>query len=155
MLLYVGRTSEAVTELRKALDLDPTNLLARFELGKALTFLGRYSEAAKQFPDAIDAETGNDIATVAWSYGMAGNRTQARSILSRLQARSTQRYTSEVALAVAAIGAGDNSLALDYLEKAVPAHSFFLIFLPNDGRFDAIRADPRFQRVVRDVQKNY
>jgi Flp pilus assembly protein TadD, contains TPR repeats len=155
VLIYARRYSEAVTELNKALDLDPTNLLARVELGHALTFLGKYNEAAQQFSDAIDVEAGNDIATAAWSYGLSGNQARAKEILSRLEQRSRQRYITEPALAVTAIGAGNNSLALDYLEKGLANHSFYLIFLPVDGRYDPVKRDPRFQHVIREVQKNY
>ena len=155
VLIYAQRYNEAVTELTRTLDLDPSNLLARFELGKALTLLGKYREAAQDFPNALDLEAGNETATAAWSYGLAGDRAHAKDLLSSLELRSRERYISEAALAGTAIAAGNNSLALDYLEKALTNHAFLVIFLPLDVRFDAVRGDPRFQRVIREAQKNY
>jgi serine/threonine-protein kinase len=155
VLLYARRYDEAIAQLRKALDLDPTNILARFELGNALSLSGRSTEALSQFPDAIDVETGHDIALAAMAYARAGDSTRARAILTRLQARSKERYISAVSMCVAAVAAGDKSLSLDYLEQALKEHSFFLIFISMDPTFDAIRNEPRFKRVRETVERQY
>jgi serine/threonine-protein kinase len=155
VLLYAHKYDEAAGELRKALDLDPTNILARFELGRALSLSGRMNEALQQFTDALDLETGHDIAVAAVAYGQVGEHARARNILTRLEARSKERYISPVSLCIAAIGAGDKSLALDYLDQALNEHSFFLVFLSSDPSFDAIREEPRFMRVKERVERQY
>jgi serine/threonine-protein kinase len=155
ILVYKHRYDEAITELREALDLDPTNILARFELGRALSLGGRSSEAFQEFPDALDLETGHGMALEAIAYGRAGDHARARNILTRLQARSKDRYISAVSLCIAAIGAGDKPLALDYLDQALNEHSFFLVFLSSDPSFDAIRDEPRFKRAKEKVERRY
>ena len=155
VLVYAHRYDEAVVELRKALDLDPGNILARFELGRALSLSGRSTEAFQHFTDAIDLETGHDVAIAALAYGRAGDHARARNILTRLQTRSKERYISAVSLCIAAIGAGDKPLSLDYLEQALKEHSFFLVFLASDPSFDAIRDEPRFRRVKEKVESQY
>jgi serine/threonine-protein kinase len=155
VLVYAHRYDQAIVELRKALDLDPTNILARFELGRALSLSGRSGEAFQEFTDALDLETGHDAAMAAVAYGRAGDHARARNILMRLQARSKDRYISAVSLCMAAIGTGDESLALDYLEQALKEHSFFLVFMSSDPTFDAIRDEPRFQRVKDKVERQY
>lgn len=155
VLVYSRRYNDAVIELRKAIELDPTNLLARFELGRALSLAGRSSEALQEFTDALDLETGHDIALAALAYGRAGNPARARSILARLRSRSRERYISAASISIAAIGAGDKSTALDYLEQALNEHSFFLVFMSRDPSFDAIRDDPRFKSVEEKVERQY
>jgi len=155
VLVYARRYDEAAIELRKALDLDQTNILARFELGRALSLSGRSREAFQEFTYALDLETGHDIAMAAVAYGRAGDRPRARDILRRLQARSKERYISAVSLCMAAIGAGDKSLSLDYLEQALKEHSFSLVFVSSDPSFDAIRDEPRFRRVKEKVERQY
>jgi tetratricopeptide (TPR) repeat protein len=155
VLVYAHKYDEAVIELRKALDVDPTNILARFELGRALSLSGRSSEAFQQFADAFDLETGHDVAVAAVAYGRAGDFARARNILTRLQALSKERYISAVSLCIAAIGAGDKPLSLDYLDQALNEHSFFLVFLASDPSFDAIRNEPRFKRVKEKVESQY
>ena len=155
VLIYARRYDEAVAELRKAVDLDPTNILARLELGNALSLSGRSSEALTQFSDATDVETGHDIALAAVAHARAGDTAGARSILAKLQARSKVRYISAVSMSIAAIGAGDKSRSLDYLEQALNEHAFFLIFISTDPTFDAIRDEPRFKRVKEKVERQY
>jgi hypothetical protein len=89
------------------------------------------------------------------AYGQVGEHARARNILTRLEARSKERYISAVSLCIAAIGAGDKSLALDYLDQALNEHSFFLVFLTSDPSFDAIRDEPRFKRVRANVERQY
>ena len=155
VLIYARRYPEAVVELKKAIDADPANILAKSELGRALSFSGRAGEGFTAFTDAIDLETGYDVALAGAAYGRAGDRAHARTILAKLQARSKERYISPVSLSVAAIGAGDKPLALDYLEQAFREHSFFLIFMSADPEFDTIRQDPRFKRIERQVRSKY
>jgi tetratricopeptide (TPR) repeat protein len=155
LLVYEHRYDDAIIELKKALDLDPTNILARFELGRALSLAGRSREAFQEFTDALDLETGHNIAVAALEYGRAGDHERARNILTRLQARSKVRYISAASLCVAALGAGDKSLALDYLEQALNEHSLVLIFIATDPSFDAIRNEPRFKRVKEQVERQY
>jgi hypothetical protein len=89
------------------------------------------------------------------AYGQVGEHARARNILTRLEARSKERYISPVSLCIAAIGAGDKPRALDYLDQALNEHSFFLVFLSSDPSFDAIRDEPRFKRVRANVERQY
>jgi serine/threonine-protein kinase len=155
VLIYARRYDEASTELRKALDLDPGNVMARFELGRAMSLAGRPNDAYREFTDALDLESGYDISAAALAYGQAGHPERARDILARLQARSRQRYISSLSLSVAALGAGDKTLALDYLDNALEEHAFLLIFIARDPSFDALRDSPRFKRVKDAVESKY
>jgi len=154
-LVYSRRFDEASVELRKALDLDPGNVMARFELGRALSLAGKPDEAFKEFTDALDLESGYDMSSAALAYGQAGHPERARDILARLQARSRQRYISSVSLCIAALGAGDKSLALDYLDKALEEHAFHLFFISRDPSFDGLRDSPRFKHVREVIEKKY
>jgi serine/threonine-protein kinase len=155
VLIFGGRFAEAEAELTKAVALDPANLLARAELGVAQAAQGKYSMARFQTTDAIDAEAGDVVASLAWAAARAGRPDSARAIWSRMEARSGNRYLSPLALAVAASASGNTQRALDYVEEGLREHSFYLVFLRADPKFDALRKEPRFQAVVRAVEKNY
>jgi len=150
-LMWLGRNAEAERELRKALDVDPNNLFARFELGKALALQGKYKEARIYFPDAIDCEVGRCMGMVAWAAGREGRTDEARAIYKRLEARSRERLISPEALAVAAVGMGDKELALDWLQKSVEQHSFFVIFMKSDPEFAPLMSSPRFKEIANRV----
>jgi hypothetical protein len=47
------------------------------------------------------------------------------------------------------LGTGDKEHALESLEKAYAEHSFIVTTLKVDPIFDGVRADPRFQDLLR------
>jgi serine/threonine-protein kinase len=155
VLLYSGRYAEAVADLKRVIAADPSNILARFELGAALAGAGKFRESLAAFPDAIDVETGVSTSNHAWAYHRAGMNDSARVILNELLARSRQRYVSPAALAIAAAASGDNTRSISYLDDAVREHSFFLAFLGASPEFDPLHGDPRYERILAQVQKNF
>jgi len=150
-LIYNRRDADAERELRQALTIDPNNLLARFELGKALANQKRFDEALKYYTDAIDCEVGHCMAGVAYTYGLMNRPDEARKIYQRLEARSRQRLISGENLALAAAAMGDKNLALEWLEKSVKQHVITIMFANVDPMYDALRSDPRFKEILRPV----
>jgi TolB-like protein/DNA-binding winged helix-turn-helix (wHTH) protein len=55
-LWSVGKTEEAIAELRKAHELDPLSLIIVTDLAKHLSFAGHYSEGMEQFRKVLEAE---------------------------------------------------------------------------------------------------
>jgi TolB-like protein/tetratricopeptide (TPR) repeat protein len=155
VLLFTHRFREAEAELRKVIAADPANLLARYELGDALAAQGRYDEAFAEFPDAIDVEAGNAYASIAWAAGLAGKPDRARAVLKRLQDHAKERYVPPLVLGVAAAGAGDMPLAMDYTEAGLRDHSFNLPFAGFEILYDPMRKEPRFQNVLRQVEAKH
>jgi hypothetical protein len=88
------------------------------------------------------------LAALAHCYGAAGKPAGAHRSLEDLQRLSKQAYVSPVDLAVAHLGLGDASAALALLEQAVQERSPRIAFLGIDPHFDALRSDPRFQRLI-------
>ncbi|MEP6509680.1 MAG: hypothetical protein ABJC63_15745, partial [Gemmatimonadales bacterium] len=155
LLIFLRRFAEAETELRKVVAENPSNLFARSDFGVALAAQGKFDEAFSQFPDVIDANTGDGAGSLAWAEALAGKPDKARSILNRMEARAKERYLDPLAMAIAATAAGDKPLALNYIEEGLREHSVYLVFLKSDLKFDALRNEPRFQRVLREVETKY
>ena len=147
-LEYARQYDEAITELRKAIALDPSNVLARFELGKTLAVQGHFDQALKEFPDALEAQGGYCAGWLGASYGLARRQDDARAVYRRLEALSRVRYVTPEGLALAALGSGDTSLALDWLERGLRENSFYLVFLNVDPMFDPLRNEPRFKAIL-------
>jgi TolB-like protein len=152
VLTCLRRYDEAIAELRRALQVDPSNVQARFELGHAYAMKGQFEDAFKAFPDAIEAQAGYSTGWLAASLGRAGRRQEARAIYDRLLALSHRRPVTYEALALAALGAGDTPLALDWLERGVRDHSFYLVFLNDDPLFDPLRSEARFAAILRQLR---
>jgi eukaryotic-like serine/threonine-protein kinase len=146
---YRHEYKEAAAVLQKALALDPSNIVARFELAKTLGLAGRFDEAFSGVPDALDAESGYCMGWIAVAYGLAGRRDDARAILRRLEARAKERFITPEALALANLGSGDKSAALDWLERGLREHAIYMVFIGRDPVYDGLRDEPRFKEILR------
>jgi tetratricopeptide (TPR) repeat protein len=77
----------------------------------------------------------------------AGHLRDAQQALVRLRALYDERPSGDGAfwIALAYVSLGDNSRALDWLDKAIAANSSRLAYARVDSRLDPIRQDPRFR----------
>ena len=58
-------------------------------------------------------------------------------------------------LSGAAAASGEQQVALDFLEQALREHAIYLVFLRVDPVFDRLRSEPRYVRVLQEVEKKY
>jgi serine/threonine-protein kinase len=152
ILTVLGRYDEAIASLLVALDLDPSNLQAQYELGRVYARKGQYDKAFKYYPDVIELQAGLATGSRAVALGQAGRRAEAQAIYDRMFALSKRRPVLSEGLAQAALGAGNKQLALDWLERAVRDHSFYLFFINDDPAYAALRNEPRFQAILRQLR---
>jgi hypothetical protein len=80
---------------------------------------------------------------------MSGKRNEAQAILKRL--KTTKEYVSPGELAVLYAGLGDKEGALAVLERGYEAHDPQMQNLKVDPLYDSLRADPRFQELMRRI----
>jgi len=153
---YAGQYDRAIDEAQKTLELEPRFVLARVQLGLLHEAKGDYKEALAEFGRARTLATDSTsaamaIAGLADAYALAGDHRKARELVSRLE----QQYPSAPAVSypIAAIYAdlGERTQALDWLEKAYLSRSSYLGFVNQDPKFSALRADPRFVRLLQRI----
>ena len=77
----------------------------------------------------------------------AGQREEAKAILSELQ--KTKQYVSPAEFAILYVGLGENDQAFQSLERAYDAHDVQLHSLNADPHFDSLRSDLRFADLIR------
>ena len=68
-LKAVGRSGEALKEMKRALDLEPTSLVMNSFWGETLYFAGRYDEAIEQCRKTIEMDP--NFAVAHWHLGLA------------------------------------------------------------------------------------
>jgi tetratricopeptide (TPR) repeat protein len=150
--LYEARKNDqAIEELRKALDLDPSFAQARLYLGIVYEQKGMSREAIAELQQALGASGGYPryLSALGHAYAISGQRKMAEESLARLQEQAKQRYVAPYDMAEIHIGLDEKEQALKYLEMAYADHSFAMVFLRVDPRFDSIRGDPRYQDLLR------
>ncbi len=143
----------ALDEARKALDLDPTFPLAYAELGTALVHLGQAEEAIAQLGRAFDLGQRHPVVlgTLGYAFASAGKRTEALNLVEQLAAAAPGRFGFALPIAriLAALGEADRAFA--WLTRACDERAPFVIWLRVDPTFDALKTDPRFAQVLRDM----
>ncbi len=92
------------------------------------------------------------MAALGHAYAAAGRQHDAMETLSELQRVAQSRFVSPYSVSILHTALGQNSLALDCLEKAYQERDVWLIWLKVEPRFDRLRADTRFQDLLRSMQ---
>jgi TolB-like protein/Flp pilus assembly protein TadD len=153
MLYYYGKAEEALKAVRTALEMDPKFPLGYFWLGRIYTSQGRYAEAESALQKIGPLRTWTPaMATLGYLYAKSGRRKEAEEVLGEFSALArTGRYPSSYAIAVIYAGLGDDDEVFRRLDDAYRERSHWLVWLKRDPRWDGVRADPRFTKLVRKV----
>jgi DNA-binding winged helix-turn-helix (wHTH) protein/TolB-like protein/Tfp pilus assembly protein PilF len=178
LLAFMGRSYEAIEEVKRALEIDP---LSPWSNSGFVLFLGRHYDEAiqasqkaleldknfavahmvaglsyvqkKSFVEAISelqkANPNPDSrALLAYAYAMSGNKNEARKILKELDELSRHRYVSPFPVAVAYTGLADRNRAFAELEKAHAERSWAMGMLRVNPVLDPLRSDKRFTALL-------
>jgi hypothetical protein len=84
-------------------------------------------------------------------YGLAGRKDEAKKVLHELLNQNRRGYVPPVAVAIVYTGLGARDQAFDWLEKAYQERSYFLAYLKVLPAADPLRADPRFDDLMRRI----
>ena len=145
-LYYNGQPTEAVTELRRAIELNPNFPGLHYELGRALLQLNQTDAAITAFeaePDTIWRGMGLPL-----GYFAAGRHADAQAALTWLVQHSAGGEF-QVAEAYAYFGQPEKSF--EWLERARVQHDPGIIWARGDPLFASIAADPRFAAFLKAV----
>jgi TolB-like protein len=147
----VGDYARAIEEGRRAVSLDPALAVTHFLLGDVYVNAGRVAEGLEELQTADRLQPGSPaiLGFLGYAYATSGLREQARDLLQQLAARND---ASPAGLAIARIylGLGGLDSALVWLERgAVQQDPAFSSETLAARTFDPLRADPRFDAVLR------
>lgn len=147
---FARQYDRAIEQYRNALEMDPGFVPVHLVLGHALEEKHMYREAILELEKAVSLSGGSPvyIASLAHAYGLAGRRSEARKMLDDLRNLSKQRYVSSYDLALASLGVGDTDSALELLAQAVDERCPRSAFLAVEPRFDMLRNDVRFKKLM-------
>jgi TolB-like protein/Flp pilus assembly protein TadD len=148
---YQRQYDKAVDVLKTALPLgrDATNREVLCSLGWVYTLQGRYEEAIEIFRNLPDGPfLVTKLGALGEAYARSGDTTAARDVLKRLQTLSETGYVSPRGLIYICAGLGDWDRAFRELDQACDDHCPWLPSVHVDPRFDSVRSDPRFKRLI-------
>jgi len=180
LAVATGRMSDALAHFRRAVDLDPLNLIARKYLGRGLHYARRTAEAetllrsaivenerfsglhyelgrtlllkgdAKGALGAFQAETDTFWSMFGLPLGYFANR-RLPEAQAALQAQLAHPEGSEFQVAETYGFFGNTEKAFEWLDRAVTQHDPGIIWLRRDALLSSLESDPRYPALLRRV----
>jgi TolB-like protein/DNA-binding winged helix-turn-helix (wHTH) protein/Tfp pilus assembly protein PilF len=152
-LAHARRYPEAIRQYRKVLADYPDYQWALWVFGQAQTDIHDYDASIETLTRA--AQLGNrspsSLGALGRAYALAGRPREAQALLDELLRLSHDRYVPPHAFVHIYIGLGDRDKAFEWLDKSYLERSNSLLWLGVSPLFDPLRADPRFDGLLRRV----
>ena len=155
ILAYMARDYGAAGErIERALEVDPVSTDALLVRGGVHEAAGRFEEAIADYRAAIAVSSRYTLGLgfLGHVLGRRGDRAEAEGILQRLDGMRRVQYVSAMDSAIVALALDRIDEAWDWLEAAVMEKSGWLMYLRTDPRLDPLRADARFESLLRQVE---
>ena len=149
-LFQAGEYEQSIEQGRKALELAPTHGSANYVMGYALLETGALEQAVAAFQQSVSSSGATvALAGLARAFLRLGKPDDARRCLADLMARRAAGTAPAAAIAWVHIALGDAGEAFAWLDRAVRQRDPFLLSLPRFCWWDPLRADPRFDKLMR------
>jgi serine/threonine protein kinase len=152
--LYCARRhGESVAQLETIAAQDPTHPLPHWFLALPYLEQSRPADAIASARKAITLGGPQPLflAFLGFALGKAGRRDEAQHVLDEVTDRARQEYVAPDIFAKILTGMGERDRALDWLERAYQERAYGVIHLRSFPMYDALRGDPRFERLVEAV----
>ena len=145
-ILYLARRyDEAIEQLRKTLELDPNFQVAHGTLAKVYDAQGQPEKALEERLKGTPPEAAVQMRKIFAASGMKG---YWKYRLEQTLERAKRDYVSPADLALYYARIDDKDTAFAWLEKAMEERSILFNYLVADARFDNLRSDPRFPKLL-------
>jgi len=149
-----GQYENALQQFSNSDELAPGLGLTRELVADTHLQMGETQKAVEELEESarLDTETLLTKGRLCHAYGVAGRTDDARKLLRQIEARAEKEPASWVPRAICHLGLGDRATALNEMEAAVKNHEIavFTAYDPLlDRTWDAIRSDPRWDRLLR------
>ncbi|MBN8733137.1 MAG: hypothetical protein J0L64_21555, partial [Acidobacteria bacterium] len=150
---FSRRLDLAAAKYQRAIIDNPNFPNPHRDLGRVLLATGSPAEA---IPPLLRAQqlggAHTDAGLLVIAHARAGHRAQALALRDALVVRAKREYLTPYTLALASVGLGEHTRALDYLEQAAAERSMPMKWIGVEPLFDPIRDQPRFQALLRQMR---
>ncbi|HEX8881582.1 MAG TPA: hypothetical protein VF749_16190, partial [Candidatus Acidoferrum sp.] len=151
---YARRYDEAIRTGRIAIELTPDSPYTYFYLALSLRALGSKEEAWEMACKGRKLADGMPLGEGYFGYlaGVLGHTDQAHSVIDDLRSRREKGYAPALPIARTYVGLGETAEALRWLDTALAERDPFLGSLMVFPAYDAIRDQPGFGRLARELK---
>jgi TolB-like protein/DNA-binding winged helix-turn-helix (wHTH) protein/Tfp pilus assembly protein PilF len=151
---YAGRTAEAMAQFSKTLEVNPAFAVAHWGLAQGYRRQGDAKRSIDELMKAVElsGQSAYMRAHLAYGLALAGERDRATAIQQELEVEGRERYASPYHFALIAAGFENRAGVITWLERALADRSGWMVFLPVEPEFDAMRDAPEIQRLLARVK---
>ena len=155
MYWYSGQYDKALEQRKKSLELAPGFVTALIGQAEQYLSMSMYQQAIESIQQAIDigGRTPRLVALLGKAYVLSGMTSEAEILLRELQEKDWNEYVSPIYFAEFYANLGDIDEAFEWLNKAYEKRYPMMPFLRVDSSLEPLRSDPRFDRLLK--QMNY
>jgi tetratricopeptide (TPR) repeat protein len=148
------RSPEALAQLNKTLELEPTFFFAYDLIAEVLAYTGELDKAIDNWKHSYDlAKSHHTLTFIGYAYGLKGERDKAMQIMRQLkemEGRGERIWTFGYGLIHMSLG--EKQQAMDYLEQSWNKKEVSpLPYIRVDPMFDPLRGDPRFEKLANEI----
>ncbi len=148
-LVRTGETEEGLKMQRAVIELNDTFIVAHRNLAPAYIVAKMNSEAVDEARKLLSlSREGANLAFAASTLAIAGERDEALDLLEVLKKQYARQYTDPAAIAIVYASLGNESEALDWLEKAVNEKSTAVPYTNVFPWFDSLKDNVRFRSLI-------
>jgi len=149
-LHFSRRYAEALQIYARVLEVETSFAPAHYYLGLTHEQMGNYADAIANLERARDiaGRASLFVGALGHCYGVSGRRDDAREMLRETEQQSQQRYVSPYNLMLIHLGLGEVDETLTWLERALEERNAWLWIAPVEPRFDVLRGDERFRKLL-------
>ncbi len=135
--------------------MEPSFTAARVTLGLNYEQQGLTKEVIAEFRK-VEETVPNDAATRAAGHALAksGQTVEARQLQSEPPERAKKVYVPPYSIAILLAGLGEQSQALDWLNRGLQDRSLRPVWVRFDPRLDGLQRDDRFIQLMRSLGLN-
>ena len=151
---YDGHLDEAIAEFNKTLEANPEFGVAHWGLAQCYRQKGDTRRELDELRRAVTLSGNSAYMRAHLAYGLAtsGDREHALAIQHELEAEGRERYASPYHSALISAGLGDQEAMMRALERVYADRSGWIMFLPVEPEFAAVRQLPAFQQLLARVK---
>jgi TolB-like protein/Tfp pilus assembly protein PilF len=152
-LYHARRNDEAIVELEKAVAMDTNRIYSHVFLGFAYEAKHMCDKALNEFRTVQALTGGTDTTGAVHAYATCGRPDDARKALALWSRPTTDPILDWTFVASDFAALGEKDHAMQWLEKGFRHRDFFLTEIKTHPYFDPLRDEPRFQKLL--AQMNF
>ncbi len=153
ILMYQRRYDDAIQQFKKLAEIDSTFMGAYSHLARVYRLQGKNDDWFASYYKWLQQlqVPQKDLDEFSSLYKQSGMSAVLRKRLERLMQQTGRVYGAPYAIARIHAVLGDSEKALEWLERAAKERDDFATHITVDPEFDALRADPRFQHLLKRI----